>query len=99
MLLNKPEIFASLTICLLASVSACANNPASKELEQIFAADPQLKNNPPFNQLIQNTLYICLHIGRWKIQEENFASKSSLQNAVLSQIAKAELFLVQWECE
>ena len=55
MLLNKPEIFASLTICLLASVSACANNPASKELEQIFAADPQLKNNPPFNQLIQSS--------------------------------------------
>lgn len=55
MLLNKPEIFASLTICLLVSVSGCANNPASKELEQIFAADPQLKNNPPFNQLTQTS--------------------------------------------
>ncbi len=55
MLLNKPEIFASLTICLLVSVSACANNPASKELEQIFAADPQLKNHPPFNQLTQTS--------------------------------------------
>ncbi|NER01219.1 MAG: S-layer homology domain-containing protein [Okeania sp. SIO3C4] len=53
MLLNRPSIFTSLTICLLMSVSACANNPASKELEKIFAADPQLKNNPPFSQLIQ----------------------------------------------
>ncbi|WP_293060501.1 S-layer homology domain-containing protein [Okeania sp. SIO2B3] len=55
MLLNRPSIFTSLTICLLMSVSACANNPASKELEKVFAADPQLKNNPPFNQLIQTS--------------------------------------------
>ncbi|NEQ35253.1 MAG: S-layer homology domain-containing protein [Okeania sp. SIO3I5] len=47
MFLNKPPIFASLTICLLVSISSCANNPGSKELEQIFAADPQLKNNFP----------------------------------------------------
>ncbi|NEN92786.1 MAG: S-layer homology domain-containing protein [Okeania sp. SIO3H1] len=53
MLLNRPSIFTSLTICLSMSVSACANNPSSKELEKIFAADPQLKNNPPFSQLIQ----------------------------------------------
>lgn len=55
MLLNRPEIFASLTICLLVSVSTCAHNPGSKDLEQIFAADPQLKNNPPFKQLTQNS--------------------------------------------
>ncbi len=55
MLLNKPEIFASLTICLSVAVSACANNDASKELEKIFAADPQLKNNPPFNQSTQTS--------------------------------------------
>ena len=54
MLLNKPEIFASLTICLSVAVSACANNDASKELEKIFAADPQLKNNPPFNPINSN---------------------------------------------
>ncbi|WP_287273248.1 MULTISPECIES: S-layer homology domain-containing protein [unclassified Okeania] len=53
MLLNRHSIFTSLTICLLMSVSACANNPSSKELEKVFAADPQLKNNPPFSQLIQ----------------------------------------------
>ncbi|MGD1716934.1 S-layer homology domain-containing protein [Dapis sp. BLCC M172] len=55
MLLSKPAIFASLTICLLISASGCANNSASKELEQIFAADPQLKNNPPFNQLTETS--------------------------------------------
>ncbi len=55
MLLNKPTIFASLTICLLVSVSGCANNSASKDLEQIFAADPLLKNNSPFNQLTQTS--------------------------------------------
>jgi|GEM_PF-5012926 hypothetical protein len=36
MLLNKPEIFASLTICLSVAVSACANNDASKELEKFL---------------------------------------------------------------
>ncbi len=55
MLLNKPGIFASLTICLLVSVSACANNSANKELEEIFAADPQLKNNSPFNESNQTS--------------------------------------------
>jgi len=53
MFLNKPPIFASLTICLLVSISSCANNPGSKELEQIFAADPQLNNNSPSNPLTQ----------------------------------------------
>ncbi|MGD1804419.1 S-layer homology domain-containing protein [Dapis sp. BLCC M126] len=55
MLLSKPAIFVSLTICLLISVSGCANNSASKELEKIFAADPHLKNNSPFNQLTQTS--------------------------------------------
>jgi len=55
MFLNKLEIFASLTICLLVSVSGCANNPASKDLEQILAADPQLENNPPFTELTETT--------------------------------------------
>ncbi|MEB3339853.1 S-layer homology domain-containing protein [Okeania sp.] len=55
MLLNKPEIFASLTICLLISVSSCANNSGNKDLEQILAADPQLKNNSNFNQLNQTS--------------------------------------------
>ncbi|MDJ0555786.1 MAG: S-layer homology domain-containing protein [Microcoleaceae cyanobacterium MO_207.B10] len=53
MLLNRLTIFPTLTICLLVSVSGCGNNPTSKELEQIFAADPLLKNNPPFSQLTQ----------------------------------------------
>lgn len=56
MLLNRPSIFTSLTICLLISVSACGNNPTSKELEKIFAADPQLKNNPPFSKLVQTPI-------------------------------------------
>ncbi|MGK7919787.1 MAG: S-layer homology domain-containing protein [Trichodesmium sp.] len=55
MLLNKSLIFASLTICLLIPVSSCANNPANKELEQIFAADPQLENNPPFTELTETS--------------------------------------------
>lgn len=53
MLLNRNPIFASLTICLLVSVSACGNTQASKTLEQTFAADPQLENNPPFPKLTQ----------------------------------------------
>ncbi len=31
---------------LLASVSACANNPSGRNLEQMFAADPRLQDNP-----------------------------------------------------
>ena len=56
MLLNRPSIFTGLTICLLVSISACANTPASKTLEQTFAADPQLENNPPFRQLTENRI-------------------------------------------
>ncbi|MDQ2097297.1 MAG: S-layer homology domain-containing protein [Tychonema bourrellyi B0820] len=35
-----------LTICLLVSMTACANSPNSKAIEESFAADPKLKENP-----------------------------------------------------
>lgn len=34
------------SIAVLLTVTACANSPNGKRLEQIFAADPQLKTNP-----------------------------------------------------
>ncbi|WP_449419142.1 S-layer homology domain-containing protein [Phormidium nigroviride] len=37
---------ASLTIFLLASLTACANSPNSKALEESLAADPQLQESP-----------------------------------------------------
>jgi len=35
-----------LAVCLLAAVTACANSPNSKALEEALAADPKLKQNP-----------------------------------------------------
>lgn len=43
---KRPAISLSLIILLLSSLTACANSPASKNLEQTFAADPKLKQNP-----------------------------------------------------
>ena len=47
---NKTNILAAvntwLTVCLLAAVTACANSPNSKALEESFTADPKLKQNP-----------------------------------------------------
>ncbi|TAG94235.1 MAG: S-layer homology domain-containing protein [Oscillatoriales cyanobacterium] len=37
---------ALLTISLLAALTACANSPNSKAIEESFAADPKLKENP-----------------------------------------------------
>lgn len=37
---------AGLTLCLLASLGACANSPTGKAVEQSLAADPRLKDNP-----------------------------------------------------
>ena len=47
---TKTNILATvntwLAICLLVSVTACANSPNSKAIEESFAADPKLKENP-----------------------------------------------------
>ena len=47
---NKTNILAAvntwLAVCLLASVTACANSPNSKALEESVAADPKLQQNP-----------------------------------------------------
>ena len=47
---SKTNILATvntwLAICLLVSVTACANSPNSKAIEESFAADPKLKENP-----------------------------------------------------
>ncbi|HEY9299164.1 MAG TPA: S-layer homology domain-containing protein [Phormidium sp.] len=47
---NKTNILAAvntwLAVCLLAAVTACANSPNSKALEESLAADPKLKPNP-----------------------------------------------------
>ncbi|MEG4324787.1 S-layer homology domain-containing protein [Microcoleus sp. AT3-A2] len=47
---SKTNILAAvntwLAVCLLAAVTACANSPNSKALEESLAADPQLKQNP-----------------------------------------------------
>ncbi|MEG4628563.1 S-layer homology domain-containing protein [Microcoleus sp. AR_TQ3_B6] len=47
---NKTNILAAvhtwLAVCLLAAVTACANSPNSKALEESLAADPKLKQNP-----------------------------------------------------
>ncbi|BAY28488.1 S-layer domain-containing protein [Nostoc carneum NIES-2107] len=42
---KSPAIFLSLAV-LLTSLTACANSPTAKNLEQSLAADPQLQNNP-----------------------------------------------------
>ncbi|MFM9268274.1 S-layer homology domain-containing protein [Tychonema sp. BBK16] len=39
-------VSALLTISLLVSMTACANSPNSKAIEESFAADPKLKENP-----------------------------------------------------
>jgi hypothetical protein len=44
---SKNAKFISLAI-LLTALSACANSPNGKNLEQILAADPKLKENPVF---------------------------------------------------
>ncbi|MEG4071322.1 S-layer homology domain-containing protein [Microcoleus sp. Pol14C2] len=47
---SKTNILAAvntwLAVCLLAAVTACANSPNSKALEESLAADPTLKQNP-----------------------------------------------------
>ncbi len=47
---TKTNILATvntwLAICLLVSMTACANSPNSKAIEESFAADPKLKENP-----------------------------------------------------
>jgi len=47
---NKTNILAAvhtwLAVCLLSAVTACANSPNSKALEEALAADPKLKQNP-----------------------------------------------------
>jgi S-layer homology domain len=47
---NKTNILAAvntwLAVCLLAGVTACANSPNSKALEESVAADPKLQQNP-----------------------------------------------------
>ncbi|MFB2937053.1 S-layer homology domain-containing protein [Aerosakkonemataceae cyanobacterium BLCC-F154] len=53
---KRPAVSLTLIILLLSSLTACANNPASKNLEQTFAADPQLKQNPAnLGQNVANT--------------------------------------------
>lgn len=42
---KRPAVFLSLAV-LLTSLTACANSPIAKNLEQSLAADPQLQNNP-----------------------------------------------------
>ncbi|XWK90102.1 MAG: S-layer homology domain-containing protein [Phormidium sp.] len=53
---KRPAISLSLIILLLSSLTACANTPVSKNLEQTFAADPQLKQNSAnLGQNVANT--------------------------------------------
>ncbi len=42
---KHPAVFLSLTV-LLTSLTACANSPSAKNLEQSLAADPNLQSNP-----------------------------------------------------
>ncbi len=42
---KRPAILVSLAV-LLTSLTACANSPVAKNLQQSFAADPRLKDNP-----------------------------------------------------
>lgn len=46
MFTKRPAISLSLIFLLVSSLTACANSPVSKNLEQTFAADPKLKQNP-----------------------------------------------------
>ncbi|UKO98424.1 S-layer homology domain-containing protein [Nostoc sp. UHCC 0870] len=45
LLFKRPAVFLSLAV-FLTSLTACANVPTAKNLEQSLAADPRLKNNP-----------------------------------------------------
>lgn len=46
---NYPAVFLSFAVLL--SLTACANSPSAKNIEQSLAADPQLQNNPvPFSK-------------------------------------------------
>ncbi|PHJ67970.1 S-layer protein [Nostoc linckia z18] len=42
---KRPAVFLSLAV-LLTSLTACANTPVAKNLEESLAADPKLQNNP-----------------------------------------------------
>ncbi|KAB8319490.1 S-layer homology domain-containing protein [Tolypothrix campylonemoides VB511288] len=42
---KRPVLLVSLAV-LLTSLTACANSPAAKNIEQSLAADPRLKDNP-----------------------------------------------------
>ncbi len=42
---KRPAVFLSLAV-LLTSLTACANSPSAKNLEQSLAADPKLQDNP-----------------------------------------------------
>jgi hypothetical protein len=44
-LYQRPAVFLGLAACLLASLTACASVPSSKDLQSAFAADPRLKND------------------------------------------------------
>lgn len=53
---KRPVVFLSLATLLLTSLTACANSPVGKNLEQSLAADPKLKDNPAtFGQQVTNT--------------------------------------------
>ncbi|MFB2919012.1 S-layer homology domain-containing protein [Aerosakkonema funiforme] len=43
---RRPAILINLTALLLTSLTACANSPAARNLEQSLAADPNLQENP-----------------------------------------------------
>jgi S-layer homology domain len=53
---KRPVLFLSAIALLLTSLTACANSPNSKNLEQSLAADPQLQENPvTLGQPVTNT--------------------------------------------
>ncbi|MFB2977993.1 S-layer homology domain-containing protein [Microseira sp. BLCC-F43] len=53
---KRPVVFLSAIALLLTSLTACANSPNSKNLEQSLAADPQLQENPvTLGQPVTNT--------------------------------------------
>lgn len=41
----RSAVFAGIAICLLTSLTACANGPAGEALQKSLAADPRLKDN------------------------------------------------------
>lgn len=64
-MLPSRHVAGLVTLAVLTSLTACANSPTSKNLEQILAADPKLKGNPvassspnAFSQPNQNTLQL-----------------------------------------